>query len=236
MGISVNRRNILILYCIVGAANLLFIAFSSPTLSPQPTGLVQPDVLASFVLSNLDLRREGVIATWYSSMLFFVTGLAALVGSRVTNQSIVLKTGWTLAALVFIALSADEVAQVHEQLAPLLNVLNRGMPGRPYEVGAGDWIPILMPAIVAIGLGLTAFLWAAFKHHRRSLITSLAGLICWAGVIVAESVESGRLQVAMSRGVEGFIEESLEIVGTTCFLVSFVEFLWVSMNGRVERD
>jgi hypothetical protein len=220
---SHNRTAALLLYGAVAVVDLVLIAASSDAVAwLRQNGLLSSNQLAEFFVSQLDLRAEGVIAAWYSSMLLFSAGLVAalLWNSRAHGG-----WGWVLIALLLIALSADEVAQIHEQL-PGRYAWHTWREGAapPTLAGPADWAPFLLPAIVVAAAGMTVFFIFALRSHRLSLVTSLAAVICWIGVIAAESKE-GSAQSTASLGHTRFLEESLEIIGATLLLISFVELL-----------
>jgi hypothetical protein len=66
----------------------------------------------------------------------------------------------------------------------------------------------------------------------RSQILALAGVACWVGVICAEFAEAQILRWYGKRSIQGVIEEGLEVVGTTLFLMSFLEFLHSIAAGQ----
>ena len=229
--IQFSRREINVLYLAVIALDAFFVFMNTPLMSlPQIEGKpAQIATVFDFIKYQLDLKLEQNVATWYSSVLLLAAATAALLNARLAPASSKLKwvhrVGWLSMAFVLIALSADETATIHETLAQLINFINYGAGRPPVKVGAGDWIPILLPVIILIAAGMIVFFSLLFRICRRAALLALGGVLCWIGAIFAESIEAGMWRLKMSRTLEGLIEESLEIVGTTLLLIAFTEFL-----------
>jgi hypothetical protein len=186
------------------------------------------------IASKFDLDNEATVAVWYSSSLLLLTGLAALaISSRVPPQ--ITKSGqyrfvWLLAALFFFGLSTDETAQLHEWAG---GVFTHNF-GETLGINPGprldfDWLPALLPLIICFLVVMrVAVQW--LRVHQRSRTFALAGVVCWIGVLIAEFIQAQLRRLSMDRSVEATIEEGLEIIGTTFFLASFLEFLRYSRS------
>ena len=48
-------------------------------------------------------------------------------------------------------------------------------------------------------------------------------IACWLGVFVAEAGEAWLLAQGWNRGLQGTLEEGLEIIGSTLFLIALIE-------------
>lgn len=229
--IQLGRKQIRTLYTVVIVLDLLFLFMNTPFMS-LPVVEGQPMRLTSidFLKHQFDLKYEQNVATWYSSVLLLCAGTVALLNCWFAPVSSKFKrvhrVGWLLMAFVLIALSMDETATIHEMLAPLFNAMNEGSGRTSYKVGAGDWIPILLPLVIVVAAGMAVLFSYLFRSYRKILLLAFGGLLCWIGAIFAESIEAGLWRLSMSRVTEGFIEESCEIIGTTCILIAFTEFLW----------
>ena len=219
-----NKLQLRSLYCVIIGFDLFFLLVNSPLLPPVASDAPVTNLISSFVRYQLDLKSEGNIASWYSSALLLVG--AASAGSNAfikysTRFGWLSRLGWITVGLIFLALSADEVAQVHEQWPLYYNQLVRGTGRAPIQPRAGDWLELLMPLLIAAGVILATASVLLLKSRLPSLIFALTGLLLWTGVLYAESLEAGLLT---QRELHGFIEESLELIGTTFFILSFLEF------------
>ena len=231
MKIEFSTKQLRVLCATIVGLDLLFMLANWP---PLVNSLLMPDPRSSLapmldmIRKQLDLKSEVDLATWYSSVILLMCGAVALLNSGVRfvegKSRWVYRAGWWLIAALLIALSADEEAQIHESLAPMLNRLSRTNPQRWVREGAGDWVPLLTPFIAGSALLMIAFLGTVFWRHKKLLLLAMLGVACWVGAIYFESIESGAVGVQMSRDLEGFFEESCEIVGTTCLLFAFTSF------------
>ena len=232
IAIQLERKQIRILYTVVIVLDLFILFMNTPFMSlpvagNQPTRLSSP---IDFIRYQLDLKNEQNIATWYSSVLLLCAGTMAVLNCWFAPVSSRFKrvhqVGWLLMAFVLVALSIDETATIHETLPRLLNAMNDGGGGTPYKLGAGDWIPILLPLVIVVVGGMVVLFSYVLRNNGKVLLLAVGGLLSWIGAIFAESIEGGLWRLTMSRVTEGFIEEGCEIVGTTCLLIAFSEFLW----------
>jgi hypothetical protein len=239
--VELSRRDVLTIGVIIAAIDLLFIVMTAPVIS-LPFSEAQPVQLNSvldFIKFQTDLKNEKNIATWYSSALLLLAGACALLNAKAARAAALPATdyraGWALVSLLLFGLSVDETAMIHETLAPLINFINKGNQGAQVRVGAGDWITLLLPVIVIAAAGMIAFFWMIGSKNKRVAALTLAGVLCWVVAIFAESVEAGLLRVSLSRAVEGMIEESAEIIGTSLLLFGFVEH-YVSQQRLAEEE
>jgi len=225
IAIQVPQRDITRFYILVMGLDLFFIA---ATLL-NDLGVTFP---IPFIARQLNLEKEVNLATWYSSALLFMAGLVAFANSRLTLPDIGAahwyRLGWLGISFVCVWLAADETSQFHENLGRwytqsfgTIPGLTEGQEAKPVYA----WLLLLLPAILATAVGMFLFFRLCFARYRVSWRTAHAGLLCWVGAIVAEYAESQMRHFSVSRGVQGTIEEGLEIVGTTFLLFAFTEFL-----------
>jgi hypothetical protein len=228
-----NRKEIFTFYSLILIVDGLLILTNTST--GQSFFHIDPthgNYFAVFLQRQLDVSAEQNFATWYSSVLLLLAGGAALLNCKTTplwqRLKWVQKSTWALVGGLFVWLSIDETATVHESLAPLLNQM-RATSNEPYAIGAGDWIPILYPFIIAAAIGLFIFSAVAFAKRLRLMALPIVGILCWIGAIFFESSEGRPLNALDYNYIQGYqsqrlVEESLEFVGTTLFLFAFVEF------------
>lgn len=189
---------------------------------------VQSNSLIDFIKFELDLQREGVVATWYSSILLFLAGSLAWMISK-TEFSIyrfpgLIKFGWLATGVFFFAISADEIGQIHENIPSYMK-----SKGFSVSVGPGAWVPMLLPLIAVLIVGMIFFFSVMFAREKKPLILTLVAITCWMLALLAEWSETN---MTISKDVEGFMEESLEIIGTTLFCFSFVSFLQARQQAQ----
>lgn len=225
--VNCSRKEVIGFLVGVIALDLFFILANCPLMpalmSEAPLDRTYP--LAAFIRHQLDLTTECVLATWYSSILLFGAGAVALLNSQsgqfAGGMKWLSRSGWMLMGCVLMGLSADEVGQIHESLAHLSNAM--GEAGQRRE-GAGDWVPILLPFIIAVALFMVLFFFLVVRKSIVSMVLALSGLTFWSASIVLEAIEAGFWRLDLTPQMRGFIEESCEVIGTTCLLIAFVLF------------
>jgi hypothetical protein len=164
----------------------------------------------------LSLSEEANLPTWYSSMLLFscAAALAAIAidarrsGGRFMRH-------WAVLAAVFLYMSLDETAQLHERLNSLWSL--RG-------VFYFSWIIPVGIIVLLLGLAYLRFLIHLPAPTRWRFV--IAGVLYVGGALVMEMP----LGVWATRHGEdnlGYmlidaVEESLEMFGATLFLLALV--------------
>ncbi|HVY20860.1 MAG TPA: hypothetical protein VHA70_12400 [Bauldia sp.] len=178
---------------------------------------VAPDWLR---LINLD--GEMTIPAWYSSMLMWSAAvlLAVLAVYRSDRRVVTGIWWWSLSALFFY-LSLDETASIHENLGPdLLGAY------QPLPIFAFNWVIVVGPAVVIVGLAFLPFLFRLPKSARLRIMA--AGFVYVCGAYGMELV--GGYVAATNGGpilydICTAIEESLEMIGLSLFLTALLDFL-----------
>jgi hypothetical protein len=186
----------------------------------------------SFIrLFNLD--GEANISAWYSSsallLCSFLLGIIAL-AKKMNHGRYVFH--WGFLSVVFLYLSVDEAAMLHEMtLKPLQSLLHLG--GFLYYA----WI---IPAGVAVLiLGLTYVRFLAHLAPKTRWLFVIAGLIYVGAAIGVESI-NGRYVELYNQGIasDGMItiivtvEEFLEMVGVVVFVYALLDYMQ-SSDARV---
>ena len=162
----------------------------------------------------VDLDGEANLPTWYSSLQWAATaGLFAFVVYRQRRRRAESMLPLLVIAVVFLALSLDEVAQIHEKLSI----------GANGKMGAGEgglrglWLPILgipMLGVVAIAARKAK---TAFDDSPGSFLCLMVGMVVFG--LGAFGVEPIVLRFLDSPGhVFVYLEETMEMVGVTFIL------------------
>jgi hypothetical protein len=110
-----------------------------------------------------------------------------------------------------------------------------------------SWHSVIAPLYAACGLGILAFLWAAFRRLRVARFLIL-GFGCWAaaaGLDFIEGLESADrfydwVQDSLAAGQRRYLvthtfkvfEEVLEMLGTTLLWVGFLNYLAHVLKGH----
>jgi hypothetical protein len=175
------------------------------------------------------LGKEANIPTWYSATLLLLASLLLfLIAGVKQNLNEMQWVGWFLLATIFLYLSADETALLHERIAMYIS---SRFPGSPLMTFG--WI---LPGIIAIGiigLAYVPFLLALPAKTRRLIIAS--GVIYLGGAIVTEFAaipyEFGKT-LDMGFALLVALEELMEMCGVILLIYTLLDFLQEQLRDR----
>jgi len=180
------------------------------------------EALESYVrLFSLD--KEANIPTWYSSLLLFIASITLTIISLLAS-----KRGepyfrhWAFLALIFLGLSMDETAIIHEMLVKPMKMAFHTTGFLYY-----GWVIPGALFSMAIAFAYRKFLFALASSTRIQII--IAGAIYVLGALVFESIGG---KVAQTTGESGFaynalttLEEASEMLGVIVFIFALLQYL-----------
>ncbi len=174
------------------------------------------DINIHRVLVLLDLRKENTLATWFSSILFLMTGLAFVLLGWSANFKI---ANWQrfifkLTAIGAVLLSADEVASIHETTGKWGKRIAEDLISfLPVDERGFVWVLIFAP-IAIVGLIATVIALSKVINQNYQRIATVAlwlAVFCLPAVFIFEIFEwifySEKLKVL------GCWEEVFELLG-----------------------
>jgi hypothetical protein len=191
-----------------------------------------PGVLG--LVSLFDLDSETNIPTWYSSSALLMCGVAlALIAAVKRRQEDRFSTHWTVLALGFVYLSADETAGIHEVIGPMFGGAGRWLTQHASQrfayLGAFPVYTWVLPATVAVllvGLWYVKFLLAL--PRRFGTLFFLSAVIFLGGSMGMEVVGARHVlyygQHNPTYGAMVALEETMEMSGIAVFLVSLLAY------------
>ncbi|MCC6318715.1 MAG: hypothetical protein IT361_13625 [Gemmatimonadaceae bacterium] len=200
-----------------------------PALSRPVKAFFAADILVSipYVVNRLvgqpfakinrlvDLDDEANLPSWYSSMQWaVVAGLLAFVAYRQRKRGAASAIPLAITSAIFMALSLDEIAQVHEKLSI-------GVSGKVGQ-GQGEfktlWLPALgIPVLIVIGVAARRAK-AAFDAVPGALQAFGIGLLVFAlGAFGIEPVVSLGIHAKLGPAFV-WLEETMEMLGVTFIL------------------
>lgn len=198
------------------AARVLFIVPALLFLIALPLEYLRTQRDWSSLLTDMfRLSGEATLPTWWSSFLLLACGLALLAIARGASER---RRDWALLGALFVYMSIDELVQIHE-------LLNGGkhLSGAVYFA----WVIPATAFVIIVGVRFLPFVLALPPRRRRQFV--VAGLV-YVGAALAMEVPLG--YVAQSYGGQSLayrvvdsLEEALEIVGLSLFLVALLEEL-----------
>jgi len=175
------------------------------------------------VIDVLSVNIEESIPTWYSSLALFLA--ASLLGWIALIKLIhrePFRVYWLGLALIFVYLSADEGAALHETAsAPLQSAFNTS---GFFEFG---WLLLGIPLVIVFGLAYFRF-WLRLPEPTRRLF-ALAGVLYVGGAVVIESISAN---LYSTDGGASFrylavatVEESCEMLGVIVLIYALLDYL-----------
>ncbi|MBD2109857.1 hypothetical protein [Nodosilinea sp. FACHB-13] len=193
-----------------------------------------------YLLIQLDLSHENVLAAWYSSVLLFLvavmSGLCFLAEHQLkpTGRPSLLHYGWLIYTGVFILLSLDEIGSLHERLG-MLSSLN---PLGDYPLG---WVYLLTPLILFTAVYMISFSCLHLKNSKTALLFMIIGVFLFLSIPLQEQIEVLSWEGAVSKNLVRrpiellLLEEGAELFGSLMILASTVTYLNDLMNQKDSR-
>lgn len=192
-------------------------------------------------LVHFNLATENVPAVWFSSMLFLLVAVLSMICFAADIYKApqfrahrVLKYGWLLFALVFIALSLDEMGSIHERVSTVL--ASHGL----LRIGGG-WTRTLFVLILAVGLFMTAFGWFHARRVRGTFALMVVGVACFLSIPLQEYIEIDVMYQAAGEGWQRptallLLEEGTEMLGALSFLAAVLLYAKKVSRRHTEPD
>ncbi|MDH3699976.1 MAG: hypothetical protein OEU46_01570 [Alphaproteobacteria bacterium] len=178
-----------------------------------------------------DLNEEANIPTWFSSMLLM--GCAALLfliaAAKCANGDKWI-WHWGLLGAIFVLLSLDEIASIHERTIDPLHGLFKLAP-----LFTNAWVLIAIPFLIVFLFIYSKFL---LNLPRRAMWLFLLSGAIYVGGVVGIEMFSGLLKHAHGMEDARFalmttVEESLEMIGLFVFIYSLTDYM--AREGLVWR-
>lgn len=175
------------------------------------------------LLDVFSVNRESSIPTWYSMVNLLLCACLLAWIARIKRMSRARDRGyWLGLAVIFLYLSVDEGAAIHEATSgPLKSAFNAG---GFFEFG---WLIVGIPLVLLFGVAYFRF-WLRLEPRTRWLF-ALAGLMYVGGGVVVEGISAN--QYATDGGASftyltiATVEELLEMLGVVVFLYALLDYL-----------
>lgn len=179
---------------------------------------------------HFNLLEENVIASWYSSMLYFLIGIIAFFCYLKDEQKVnqwyekVLNAFWLVIAIIFFLLSFDEMGSFHEVI---------GETDFMKSIGNGKdsgWF-IFHFAIGTIGIFMCLFFFFKFKQYPFQLAMNLLAILLLLSNPLQEEFEMNSWRNSLNQSTWKrpmlfiILEEGSEIFASYFFLYSFTIYL-----------
>jgi hypothetical protein len=172
----------------------------------------------AYLLGLFALSHENSVATWYSSMLLFCTGMAALFCYWSTKakpqRASIFSHGWIVIACLFFLMSFDEMGSLHENLGKL---------ELPEYVVMVPGIPVIVYMLI--------FAWLFLRRNVMTVILLALGCMLFASIPIQEHFEIKMWATAdyadtWQRPIRLILlEEGSELLASLCFLGAMISYL-----------
>ncbi len=179
------------------------------------------------IMPLFDLYEESNIPTWFSSILLFSASLLLVVITMIKKElNSKEKTYWGGLAAIFVLLSLDEIAQLHELSGKIL-----GMFGRGTGIFYNMWVIVAGVVLVVFAALYFKFWWSLPQPTKKLFL--IAALIYIGGAVGFEMLESLVHGSAMAKYINPLfvaIEESMEMGGIILFIYTLLRY--IKSNGN----
>ncbi len=171
------------------------------------------------VTGAMNLGLDTAIPTWFASALL---GCCSVMSAVTWRQAVTERSPnrwhWLGLAVVFLGLSIDEVAALHERFGELgISVDN--------DYLYYSWVIVGAAFLLVFVAAYLPFLYRLDQHSRRLFITS--GIIFVSGALIAEmfnaATSADGMEQSLRYSLGTGIEELLEFLGVSLFLFALTE-------------
>ncbi|NNM29596.1 MAG: hypothetical protein HKO57_08740, partial [Akkermansiaceae bacterium] len=176
------------------------------------------------------LSYEENLPTWYSSSILLIcAGLLAAIAIVLRRKEGTVKRHWWILCALFVYVSLDETATIHEHLSGIFHT-----GGVLYY----DWVIPAGIFVLVMGLYFLPFVLSLPPRTRNKFI--VAGSIYVGGALLmelplgwwADNHDTDNLTYALI----DILEEGMEILGLSLFLVALAEFLADTLQNPVKKQ
>lgn len=172
------------------------------------------------------LGNEASVPAWLATILLFTAAaLLAVIAAVKRLQNDRFRWHWMALSAIFVYLSVDEAAVLHEQITSMFNAHYTGT-----FLGYGGWVGYGIVTVSVVGLIFLPFLLSLPQWTRVLFV--LAGALFIGGAIGVEILalpyEAGR-PAEFRWALLVALEESMELFGITLFIVSLRHYMQVHM-------
>ncbi len=183
------------------------------------------DSIPALIFDEFSVNAESTIPNWYSAtILLIAAGLLALIAAAKYRTNAPYRGYWLALSIIFLYLSIDEGAAVHEIFSdPLHTALNTsGFLGFGWQLAAA---PLLL---------IFGFLYLRFVFHlppRTRNLVILSGVIYVGGAFFGDAVQANQLsldggdKLTLLYLAIGTVEELMEMMGIALFIYTLLSYM-----------
>ena len=177
------------------------------------------------LINLFDVDYESSVPTWFSQELLLMAAvLFAWIAFAKWQSHDRWRWHWGSLAMIFVYLSIDEGAMIHEVLTPVMRRL-LGIEADP-GIFANAWVLAAAPVVLLVGLLYVRFITTLPGRTRAGLLVA-AGLYLSA-VLIIELMGSILVLPYMSMTYNGYmvaLEEGIEMLGVAVLIRTLLDYL-----------
>ena len=174
-------------------------------------------------LDLFSVNAEDSIPTWYAALLLFgASALLAVIATAKHAHQDRFRRHWAGLALIFLYLSMDEGAAIHELFSDILET-----PLQPGGYLYFAWVIVAVPLVILFLLVYLRFLVHLPPRTRAQFM--LAGMVYVGGALGVESISANRWYLDGGRTFEylaiATLEELCEMLGVVILIYALLSYL-----------
>lgn len=173
-------------------------------------------------LFNLD--EENNISTWFCSLLLSTCALLlALIGVQKKREAAPYSIHWLSLAVIFLILSVDETASMHDLTSPLLR--------QTLDISEGSYFWeawVVLGGCFVLIIGVSSIRLLTILPHRTKWLFMLAGSVYVGGAMGMEMVRATTYPydpTTLRYILGGLAEEGMEMMGVAIFVYALFSYL-----------
>jgi hypothetical protein len=179
------------------------------------------------LLDQFSFNHESNIPTYFSQLnLLLAAGLLFSIYDTYTTKNTGDRKYWLILSIIFLYLSVDESATIHEiftrpirELLDLMSISSRWL-----------YFPWVIVGIIFVLVFCVAFLKFYLRLHLRyKILFGLSAILLVGGSIGMEIIDgffaSGNSENALIYHLLTTLEESMEMIGTVVFIKALVDYM-----------
>jgi hypothetical protein len=167
-----------------------------------------------------NLEVESAPPTYFSSILLLMVSI--LLGIIAAQRDFKVEPGWGILSAIFLFLSMDEAASLHELLFDVVTA-----SGQPSGIFHYAWYIPVIPALIVFGLLYFRF-WLRLPVFERIFFVVSAGIYLY-GVIGMEAVSGWFDEMwgvnSLLYNVAMTVEETMEMTGMILFIYTLLHYI-----------
>jgi hypothetical protein len=179
-------------------------------------------IVISFI-DLLSVNAEATIPTWYATVLLFISSMLLAFIAVIKGKNKGPYTGyWVGLAAIFLYLSIDEGAVIHEIFSdPLQEAFN------PTGYLTFAWLMVFVPLVILFALLYLRFLFRLPPRTRKLFI--LAGALFVGGAVFVEAISANRYYLDAGASFPylaiATVEEFMEMLGVVVFIYALLSYM-----------